>query len=116
MQFHLLPPANSRPIGFTATVALTGGSWSDPGTVTWTESFDQEKMYDVVGMQCHSATGYAMRLVHKTAPWNSFRPGVPAGDTNTLMTPFYAYMGSFKGNSPPTLSCLASGNDFYHAC
>ncbi|GAH14235.1 unnamed protein product, partial [marine sediment metagenome] len=84
VNFFSEPPIDAIPVDFTATTALVANVFSNPGLVTWSYEFDAEKTYDVVGLLGHSATGYALRLLHKSAPWNSWRPGVLSGDTNVL--------------------------------
>jgi len=93
---------------WTATTALTGGAWSDPGAITTIHSYKVDKYYKIIGMQAHSATLYAARLVYSGEPW---RPGIIGADLPELSRMLYADFGTFKGSNLPALECLASGND-----
>lgn len=98
-----------RYVRATMTGTLTANlPWSAGGAVTWSETFDPNKRYRVVGMSAQSATLYAARIVFPDSIW---RPGVPGSDTVGLTSMLYGDFGSFIGNTPPTFEFSASGAD-----
>lgn len=94
--------------GATAAVANTWVS----SAMTWSETFNFAKIYQIVGMVAYSATGYAARLDFKgSAPSVGWAPGIPMGDTAILCTPIWGDFGRFRGDQPPDVEVLASGTD-----
>lgn len=80
--------------------------------ITWSENFNKDQVYRILGMRAYSATAYAARLrfrgKSKAVGWF---PGVPAGDTAILNQPFYGDFGSFVGDQTPNAEFLSSGGD-----
>lgn len=80
--------------------------------ITWSEAFNKDQVYRVLGMVAYSATAYAARLRYRgRSPAIGYFPGVPAGDTNILNQPIYGDFGSFLGDQPPNVDMLSSGGD-----
>lgn len=105
-----LPP-NAHWINGVGGTTVTANALS-AATITWSESFNKDQVYQVLGMIAYSATGYAARLRYrgksKAVGWF---PGVPAGDTAILAQRFYGDFGSFAGDQPPNVEMLCSGAD-----
>lgn len=94
--------------GGTAAVANT---WTK-STLTLSETFDYNRIYQIFGMCAYSATGYAVRLFYKgSAPSRGWSPGVPMGDTALLSMPIFGDFGRFRGDQPPDVEVLCSGTD-----
>lgn len=109
------PPGGQIPVGAkwilaTGGTAAVAGTWTK-SAVTWSETFDKNRVYQVLGMIAYSATMYAARLQHRSGDMVNHRPGVPGGDTPILCSPLYGYFGSFRGDKPPNLEVLCSGTD-----
>lgn len=106
----LFPPISAyRLIHATATATLTANlPWTSSGTVTWSETFDPNKRYKIIGLGGHSATLYALRLVFPDSNW---RPGCPGCDLVGDMQMFWGDFGDFIGNTPPTFEFSASAGD-----
>lgn len=103
-------PVGARWVLATGATAAVAGAWKK-STTTFSESFDKNKVYKILGMLAYSDTMYACRLQHRSGDMVEHRPGVPGGDTAILCSPLYGYFGSFKGDKPPQLEVLASGTD-----
>lgn len=102
--------AGAKPIAGTGATAAVASTWTH-SLVTWSETFETNKTYQIVGMAGWSATMYALRLVYPQAPMSGWNPGVPGCDTITCQTPMYGNFGQFKGDNPPNIEVLCSGTD-----
>jgi len=104
-------PPNARWVNGVGATTVTAGALT-PCAITWSETFDKDRVYQVLGMIAYSATGYAARLRYrgKSAAVGWF-PGVPAGDTAILAQRFYGNFGSFYGDQPPQAELLCSAGD-----
>lgn len=110
VRFQDKPPNIKGYISGTATTALTADVWSSPGAITWSETFDPQRTYKIVGLgglaYTTSVLGYGLRLVY---PNGNHRPGVPIATLRDRHGMYFGDFGSFIGNTPPTVECLSGG-------
>jgi hypothetical protein len=84
-----------------ATGTLTVDVWTDVGTITWSHSFEADRLYQIVGMSIWSATAHLGRL---NLVQNNIlaKPGCIGGTTRLAGNHvIYVKLGSFKGSNPP---------------
>lgn len=104
-------PSGAKWVNGVGATTVTANTWS-LASMTWSETFDITKMYQILGMNAYSATGYGARLRFKgSSPWRGYSPGVPCGDTNILNAVIYGDFGQFRGDQPPDLQMLCSAGD-----
>lgn len=104
-------PAGAKWVNGVGGTTITAGALSNC-TITWSESFNKDQVYQVLGMVGYSATGYAARLRYRgKSPAIGYFPGVPVGDTSILNQPIYGNFGAFVGDQPPNVEFLGSAGD-----
>jgi hypothetical protein len=88
------------------------------GAIVFDAEFSPEttRVYKIIGMAAHSASGCATRLKFVDGPNVNDYPGVPtadtpAGDTARIYGMWYGDFGSFKGLTPPRCQTVASAAD-----
>lgn len=89
---------------------LTADNWTNAGTITWSETFEPGRRYQIVGMHYVGATGHCARLV---LPGVVEKPGCFGSAVNPedRVRPTWGDFGSFIGTTPPTIECLADAGD-----
>lgn len=104
------------PLPFNKVVEAVGGgtltadNWTNAGSITWSETFEPTRRYQIVGMAYLGASGHVARLV---LPGTDIKPGCFGCSVNPEDNGGITWgdLGSFIGTSPPTFECLADTAD-----
>lgn len=115
--FGALGDISFVPLPFTEVVEGIGGgtlvvdTWTDAGAITWSHTFTADRIYEIVGMSCFTATGHLARL-NLQANGILAKPGCIAGTTYQLGNHvIWGNLGKFKGSNPPGLEVFANTAD-----
>ena len=98
-----------RIIRGVGTATLVAATWTNSGELTWSETFEANKDYEIVGAMFQGATVYAGRLVYKGD--EARRPGAIGSDTVAVAKWAWGRFGAFPGTQPPTADFVASAGD-----
>jgi len=105
-------PALTRAVEVTTTITCVADTVTT-GTLTFGDfTPERDVVYRIVGLAADMATGHFMRLQFLEGPNVNDRPGVPVTDTAVALDrAWYGDFGSFKGQTPPQVQCVAEGAD-----
>lgn len=106
----MVPLQFNKVIEGQATGTLTVDTWTDVGAITWSETFQADKRYKIVGIAFHSATGHAGRL-NLIANGILAKPGHFASATRLCADILWGNFGEFVGTNPPGAEFLANTGD-----
>lgn len=105
-----VPLPYNKVIEGQATGTLTVDEWTDIGAIIWSEAFQAAKIYNIVGIHFHSATGHFGRL-NLSAMGILNKPGYIASATRLCGDVLWGNFGSFVGTNPPGAEFLANTAD-----